>query len=68
MRDPIETRARDLCTAEGWDPDEIIACAPEEVVGAQQSAIGKWSCRRWQAYARAAEKMLASSNDDWTVF
>lgn len=65
----IETLARNLCASEGWNPDEIIACEPEEVAGAQQDdASGQWACRRWQAYVRAAERLASEGADDWDDF
>jgi hypothetical protein len=69
----VETLARQLCAEEGWDPDERIACAPEEAVRPRPDGDGGYVCARWEPYAHAARKMgsmkaMAPADDDWDTF
>ena len=65
----VEALARELCAAEGWDPDERIDCEAGEIPLAEQCAVTRrWSCSRWQAYAPAAERLAQSRSDDWDTF
>ena len=65
----VEAFARELCTAEGWDPDERIDCNAGEVALAERcAATGRWSCMRWHAYAAAAERLANARVDDWDTF
>ena len=65
----IERLARELCASEGWDPDERVDCEAGEVALALRNPLsGRWSCARWQAYARAAERLVGASGDDWATF
>lgn len=65
----IEAFARELCAAEGWDPDERIDCEAGEVPLAVRCPMtGRWSCTRWQAYAPAAERLATTRNDAWETF
>jgi hypothetical protein len=64
----VESIARELCAGEGWDPDERVECAPDEVPLATLSANGSWTCLRWQAYAPAAERLARARADAWTSF
>ena len=65
----VEALARELCASEGWDPDERIACEPDEAPLAVRSPLGDgWTCLRWQVYAPAAERLSKSRVDDWETF
>jgi hypothetical protein len=65
----VEALARELCAMEGWDPEERIACEPQEVPLAEPCPVnGGWSCARWQAYAPAAERLASSRADAWDTF
>jgi hypothetical protein len=67
--------ARELCAAEGWEPDELVECEPELAVAAVADPDGTWRCRRWELYARAAARLAvqpppaaAAMGDDWDTF
>ncbi|QUD89028.1 hypothetical protein [Phenylobacterium montanum] len=64
----VEALARELCEAEGWDPDERIDCEPWEAIRPEPNGAGGHACARWEPYAQAARKMIAARADDWDTF
>ncbi len=64
----VEALARELCGAEGWNPDELVECEPWEAIRPQSDGQGGYACARWEPYAQAARKIIASRQDEWETF
>ena len=70
-RPNLERLARQLCEAEGHDPDELVTVGPldqltedEQLAWRSGAGIASITVARWMTYRSHAEKMARPTQDD----